>query len=223
MEDDLNRLDNDLQQRDKSISSLQFEKANLAASVERLKGSDSSTYNMPIHVIKVNINMLTIHTEYQETLAAYKDERTKVQIHENRIAELEPTVKELTSQTEQQQQAIALLVSEKNTLSATVERLQDAESSMCYTCPTSVSNASIINTELEDTSALLEAERSRADRLQATVTDLTAQNHASAERISELSASEKSLSDKVRDLVRPLFRIWLACPERSSRNEKCMR
>jgi uncharacterized protein HemX len=48
MEEDLRRLDSELQAREKSINSLQFEKANLAATVERQKGSEASTSD--IHV-----------------------------------------------------------------------------------------------------------------------------------------------------------------------------
>lgn len=47
MEEDLRRLEDELQAKERAISSLQFEKANLAASVERLKGSEASVSNLP--------------------------------------------------------------------------------------------------------------------------------------------------------------------------------
>lgn len=42
MEDDATQMNNDLSQKDKSISSLQFEKAALAANVDRLKALEPS-------------------------------------------------------------------------------------------------------------------------------------------------------------------------------------
>lgn len=46
------------------------------------------------------------------------------------IQELEATLKELSTRADQQQQTISLLVSEKTTLTTSLERLQDAETSM---------------------------------------------------------------------------------------------
>ena len=48
---------------------------------------------------------------------------------DERIQELETQVSELSTHADQQQQTISLLVSEKAALTASVERLQDAEAS----------------------------------------------------------------------------------------------
>ena len=64
-----------------------------------------------------------------EIQAAFKDERTKVQLKDSRISELDSTIQELSSRAEQQQQTISLLVSEKAALATSVARLEDADSS----------------------------------------------------------------------------------------------
>ncbi|KAI0692962.1 hypothetical protein BC835DRAFT_1276803 [Cytidiella melzeri] len=114
-------------------------------------------------------------------------------------------VKELTNQTDQQQKTISVLVSEKNALSSSVERLQDAES------------------KLDDTTTLLQAERSRADRLQTTVNDLTVKNHDAGHRVSELAASEKALTDKTRDLERELHALNTTVGELRTQSAKYQR
>ena len=49
----MTRLEETLQQRDKSISSLQFEKAALSANLERLKTSESSEYLTTVAIVGV--------------------------------------------------------------------------------------------------------------------------------------------------------------------------
>lgn len=62
--------------------------------------------------------------------AVLNDERMKAGIKDSRIAELEAAIQESTTQIEQQQATISLLVSEKTALIASVEHLQHTESSM---------------------------------------------------------------------------------------------
>lgn len=89
----------------------------------------------PLQIMIINrLDDYLLPTELHEAQAALKDERTKVQLKDSRIQELESTVEELTSRTNQQQQAISLLVSEKATLTASVERLGDAETSSSKAC-----------------------------------------------------------------------------------------
>ncbi len=59
---------------------------------------------------------------------ALQSERATSQALQIRINSLGATVNDLSDRSEQQQQAISLLVSEKTTLVASLERLQDAES-----------------------------------------------------------------------------------------------
>ena len=54
---------------------------------------------------------------------------------------------------------------------------------------------------LEEMTSLFETERERAARLQTTVQDLTARNEDATDRITQLTNSEKALTDKTRDLV----------------------
>lgn len=121
----MSRLDEALQQKEKSVSSLQFEKAALAANVERLKSSESSTCSYD--------NMSSVHSrdyiELQEAQTLLRDERENTATKDSRIQELEVELQALSARAEQQQQTISLLVSEKTTLTASVERLQDAETS----------------------------------------------------------------------------------------------
>ena len=72
---------------------------------------------------------LTYHAELNDAQAALKDERVKVATKDSQIAQLESAVTDITSQANQQQQTISLLVSEKAALTASVERLEDAEAS----------------------------------------------------------------------------------------------
>lgn len=67
--------------------------------------------------------------EMLESQATIKEERDKSQSLQNRIAELETSLSEMASRAEQQQQTISFLVSEKTTLTTSVERLQDVDSS----------------------------------------------------------------------------------------------
>lgn len=129
MEEDLRRLEDELQLRDKSISSLQFEKAALGANIERLKSVESSELTHQLCINKTNELIFYVRPGLAESQASLKDERTKVHLKDTRIEQLESTVQELTSRADQQQQTISLLVSEKSALTASVERLEDAESS----------------------------------------------------------------------------------------------
>lgn len=71
-------------------------------------------------------------TELHEVQAKLKEELSKVEAKDARIHDLEASLQELSTRTEQQQQTISLLVSEKTALTSSVERLQDAESSMSH-------------------------------------------------------------------------------------------
>ena len=61
--------------------------------------------------------------------------------------------------------------------------------------------------ELQETTKYLEEERSRADELHNTVQTLEAEARISAEKITRLTASEKSLTDKTRDQASPPYQI----------------
>ena len=79
--------------------------------------------------------MLTAPTELHEAQASLANELSQAKGKDARIEELETSLQELSTRAEQQQQTISLLVSEKTQLTATVERLQDAETSEFCTAP----------------------------------------------------------------------------------------
>ncbi|KAI0756536.1 hypothetical protein C8Q80DRAFT_1090226, partial [Daedaleopsis nitida] len=87
---------------------------------------------------------------------------------------------------EQQQQTISLLVSEKASLSAAVERLESAE------------------TELRDTEKRLEDELSRSAKLQVRVSQLESEATTSASEIATLKDIDRDLTDKTRDQEREI-------------------
>lgn len=71
--------------------------------------------------------MRDMFIELQDAQAALRDERTKVGQKEAQIEQLETVMQDLNSRVDQQHQTISLLVSEKTALTASVERLDDAE------------------------------------------------------------------------------------------------
>ncbi|KAH9858271.1 hypothetical protein C2E23DRAFT_865184 [Lenzites betulinus] len=87
---------------------------------------------------------------------------------------------------EQQQQTISLLVSEKNSLSAAVERLEHAESA------------------LRETEQQLESERAQNAQLRGRVLHLEETAQASETQITSLVATERELTDKSRDQEREI-------------------
>lgn len=68
--------------------------------------------------------------ELQEAQASLREELGKTASKDANIHALEAELQELSTRTDQQQQTISLLVSEKTTLTASVERLEDADASM---------------------------------------------------------------------------------------------
>ena len=69
----------------------------------------------------------TYFSELQAAHASIREELSKAAEKDKKIHEFETQLQELTTRTEQQQQTISILVSEKATLTASVERLQDVE------------------------------------------------------------------------------------------------
>lgn len=133
---------------------------------------------------------------------ALQSERATSQALQIRINSLGATVNDLSDRSEQQQRAISLLVSEKTTLTASLERLQDAESGASNLFEfTHTACSCICLSALQETSVQLGQERGRAEHLQRTVHQLEAEGRESAERIAQLSASEKELADKAREQV----------------------
>ncbi|KAI1794014.1 hypothetical protein LXA43DRAFT_884897 [Ganoderma leucocontextum] len=84
------------------------------------------------------------------------------------------------------QQTISLLVSEKASLSSSVERLEDAEAA------------------LKETETRLQDELSRSAKLQMRVSQFESEADASVSRIATLTENEKALTDKTRDKEREI-------------------
>lgn len=71
-------------------------------------------------------------TEAQELDRTLQEERTTSQQLQDRVQELEQALDEVNNRVEQQQQTISLIVSEKTSLTASLERLQDADTRMYH-------------------------------------------------------------------------------------------
>ncbi|KAI0931438.1 hypothetical protein AcW2_000329 [Taiwanofungus camphoratus] len=165
MEANVNDLSDSVAQREATIVSLTSEKAALARVVERLKTAESKAQEMDI----------ALHAEQNTS-----------QVLNGRIRELEKNVQEYAGRIEQHQQTISLLVSEKASLTSSLERLQDADS------------------KLQETQQLFQAQRSNAERLQQLVGKLEQEVHNSSETLAQLSASEKEVSEKSREQEREI-------------------
>ncbi|KAH9949368.1 hypothetical protein B0H21DRAFT_838761 [Amylocystis lapponica] len=168
---ELNELSARIRQQEAALASLMSEKTSLIQSVEKLSATESTHAKS---------------AEASEMEAAFQTERSISQSLQGRIHELEQTMQRYTDQIGQQQQTISLLVSEKTSLTASLERLESAEST------------------LRETEHLLQLERANTERLQTTVKQLEAAEHASSDTISTLSATEKELTEKCREQEREI-------------------
>ena len=77
---------------------------------------------------------MPLRSELQEAQAALKNELSNSEVKDERIREFENTLEELSTRAEQQQQTISFLVSEKASLTASLERFEDAEASESTAC-----------------------------------------------------------------------------------------
>ncbi|KAI0830783.1 hypothetical protein BC628DRAFT_902645 [Trametes gibbosa] len=119
----------------------------------------------------------------EQALVVERQNSTRLQ---EQVQGLDQSVHEYTERLQQQQQTISLLVSEKSSLSASVERLEHAESA------------------LRETEQQLESERTQNAQLRGRVSFLEENAQASDSRIASLVATEKELTDKSRDQEREI-------------------
>ncbi|THH26312.1 hypothetical protein EUX98_g7879 [Antrodiella citrinella] len=166
MQSDLGKASKQVQEQQRRISSLESEGTTLKA-----------TSQQELSQVRALVGQLEQHLSAErETSTVYREQ----------VQELEASIDEQASRSEQQQQTISFLVSEKTALTSQVVRLQSAES------------------DLTETSKLLEVERSRAERLQGNVHQLETQSREYSARVDELSTKERELTDKTRDQERDL-------------------
>lgn len=118
-------LSQEAQKQRSFISSLEAEKAALArstaqqhAALEKSRSSNASTYPLTESAF----------AEANESETALANERATASALRDQVESLERSLREYEERVEQQQQTISLLVSEKASLSAAVERLESAES-----------------------------------------------------------------------------------------------
>ncbi|TFY68584.1 hypothetical protein EVJ58_g902 [Rhodofomes roseus] len=154
-----------LNERDAAIASLSAQKGEFESTIHRLS---------------------ELEPKLQAVNKALEAEKARTDSLNGRIHDLETTLQEHYSRIAEQQQTISLLVSEKTSLTSSLEQLEDAD------------------TKLRETESALQAERTRAQKLQETVAKLQDENDEFSSKVTELSASERTLADKSREQEREL-------------------
>lgn len=120
---------------------------------------------------------------------------------------------------ENHQQTIALLVSEKTSLLASVARLEQLETGMLIT-PKLFRLADGLYLETQEKGKLLQAESSRSQLLDARVQDLERSSSQLNKQLEETLVRERELVEKSRDRVSNLVQICMPAQARS-RRENC--
>ncbi|EIN14387.1 hypothetical protein PUNSTDRAFT_80708 [Punctularia strigosozonata HHB-11173 SS5] len=121
----------------------------------------------------------------EESLA---DERSKSRALQERLSDLETSVRDASAL----QETIAILVSEKSSLSTQLERLQDTEA------------------RAQEVQNLLDQERQKSQALEGRIREMEIEASTSSAEITRLTSNEKELSERCREQERELQRTQAA-------------
>ncbi|KII94027.1 hypothetical protein PLICRDRAFT_36258 [Plicaturopsis crispa FD-325 SS-3] len=203
-EDPLVRFTTELEKATQTISSLQTERTNLLDSLERLRGIESKCQEQEA-LLQAERNksehLRSVLEREQDKAASLSSEAQSLQDLLSRQEDLESELRargaalleeeqhksaSLERELQNQHQTISLLVSEKSSLTASLERLEDLES------------------EARSKELALQQERAKSQALAEQSQQLQREVELNSERIHSLETQERILTDKFRDQEREL-------------------
>jgi chromosome segregation ATPase len=133
-----------------------------------------------------------------------KDAQSELKLRASQIADLEGRLQQLQSNTdnalENERQTIALLVSEKSSLTGELQRLEDVEASQLYSLQP-ISDAKRLYSELQPLEDALEKQRIASTSLEKRLQEVEMEKTKFEKLSQEEQTKAKGLSDLLRDRV----------------------
>ncbi|OSX67015.1 hypothetical protein POSPLADRAFT_1128553 [Postia placenta MAD-698-R-SB12] len=187
-----------IQDQQRAIASLEAEKASLTIAAEKLGHVEFKVQETNDRLRKEQQKSTDLEKRAQKSeqdvdaLRNKNDlqaERQETSSLRRRIQDLESTIEDNSSHLGEQQQTISLLVSEKSSLTSSLQELEGAQN------------------RSQEMERLLDIEKGRVAKLEEAMSRLQEANEQYSAKISALAASEADLTDKCRDQVSWLMAV----------------